>query len=407
MRETGGDEMRTKRWRGGGWSGAAGHCRRRVRAAVATLAVAGLVCASFLPGALRAATPGELSAESWFLQDLHTGRVLAEQDPDRRLEPASLVKLMTVYAAFAEIASGDLTLDEIVTVSERAWRMGGSQMFIEVGDKVSVRDLLKGIIVQSGNDASVAIAEQVGGTEEAFVALMNEHAARLGMTGTSFGNSHGLPHERNYTTARDVATLMRALILEFPEEYAWHSLPSFTYGGIEQPNRNRLLRSDPSVDGGKTGYTSAAGYCLAVSANRNGMRLIAVVMRAPSVSARFRDARALFNFGYRNWRTDLLYAAREPIDEAPVWSGAAEKVEVGVARDLWVTVERRRADFIDTGLLLDEPVMAPLAVGQRVGRFEVSLEGERVGEADLIALAEVAEGTLYRRVVDWFRLLWY
>ena len=247
---------------------------------------------------VSAASPVKLNAESWLLQDFHTGRIFAEHEADRRMEPASLVKLMTSYVAFARLAEGDIALDEMVTVSRRAWRMGGSQMFIEVGSRVSVEDLLKGIIVQSGNDASVAIAEHVAGTEEAFVQFMNEHAERLGMTGTRFANSHGLPDPDNYTTARDVAILMRALMRDFPEMYRWHELESFTYNDIKQPNRNRLLRSDPSVDGGKTGYTKAAGYCLAVSANREGMRVVAVVMGAPRSSERFRAAQALLKYGY-------------------------------------------------------------------------------------------------------------
>ena len=212
----------------------------------------------FAAGA-TAASPVKLNAEAWMLQDFHTGRILAEHEADRRMEPASLVKLMTSYVAFARLEEGDIALDEMVTVSRRAWKMGGSQMFIEVGSRVSVEDLLKGIIVQSGNDASVAIAEHVAGTEEAFVQFMNEHAVRLGMTGTSFANSHGLPDPDNYTTARDVAILMRALMRDFPEMYAWHAQESFTYNNIKQPNRNRLLKRDPSVDGGKTGYTKAAG----------------------------------------------------------------------------------------------------------------------------------------------------
>ena len=356
--------------------------------------------------AASAASPVRLNAEAWFLQDFHTGRVLAEENADRRMEPASLVKLMTAYVAFAELAAGDLALDEMVTVSRRAWRMGGSQMFIEVGSQVSVESLLKGIIVQSGNDASVALAEQVSGTEEAFVQLMNEHAVHLGMTGSSFANSHGLPHERNFTTVRDVAILMRALMRDFPEMYAWHSLESYTHNDIEQPNRNRLLKRDPSVDGGKTGYTKAAGYCLAVSANREGMRVVAVVMGAPSSPERFRAAQALLNYGYRNFQTSLVYAEREPIGTIRVWSGEQPSVEAGVAEDLWLTVERRKADRVDTKLAFDEPLIAPVPDAGRVGILEVTLGDEKLAERELVALAEVPQGSLYRRALDWFWLLW-
>ena len=356
--------------------------------------------------AATAASPVRINAKAWLLQDVHSGRVLAEHEADRRMEPASLVKLMTSYVAFFRIAEGDLALDEMVTVSRRAWKMGGSQMFIEVGTRVSVEDLLKGIIVQSGNDASVAIAEHVAGTEEAFVQFMNEHAARLGMTGTSYANSHGLTHPDNYTTARDVAILMRALMRDFPEKYAWHSLESFTYNDIKQPNRNRLLKRDPSVDGGKTGYTKAAGYCLAVSANRDGMKVVAVVMGAPRSSERFRAAEALLKYGYRNFRTSLVYAEKEPIGTIRVWSGDRPSVQAGVARDLWLTVERRKADHIDTKVAFEEPLIAPVPEASRVGTLEVTLEDEKIAELELIALAEVPQGSLYRRAVDWFWLLW-
>ena len=353
-----------------------------------------------------AASPVKLNAESWLLQDFHTGRIFAEHEADRRMEPASLVKLMTTYLAFVRIAEGDIALDEMVTVSRRAWKMGGSQMFIEVGSRVSVEDLLKGIIVQSGNDASVAIAEHVAGTEEAFVQFMNEHAERLGMTGTRFANSHGLPDPDNYTTVRDVAILLRALMRDFPEMYRWHALESFTYNNIKQPNRNRLLRSDPSVDGGKTGYTKAAGYCLAVSANREGMRVVAVVMGAPRSSERFRAAQALLKYGYRNFQTTLVYAEKEPIGTVRVWSGDRPSVQAGVARDLWLSVERRKVDRIDTKVAFDEPLIAPVPEAGRVGTLEVTLEDEKIAERELIALAEVPQGSLYRRAVDWFWLLW-
>ncbi len=353
-----------------------------------------------------AASPVRLDAKAWLLQDFHSGRILAEHEADRRMEPASLVKLMTAYVVFSRIAEGDLALDEMVTVSRRAWKMGGSQMFIEVGSRVSVEDLLKGVIVQSGNDASVAIAEHVAGTEEAFVQLMDEEAERLGMTGTRFANSHGLPHRENYTTARDVAILMRALMRDFPEMYGWHSLESFTYNNIKQPNRNRLLKRDPSVDGGKTGYTKAAGYCLAASANRDGTRVVAVVMGSPGSPERFQAAQALLKYGYRNFQTSLVYARREPIGTVRVWSGDRPSVQAGVARDLWLTIERRKADRVDTKVAFDEPLIAPVPEASRVGTLEVTLGDETIAERELIALAEVPQGSLYRRAVDWFWLLW-
>ena len=357
--------------------------------------------------AATAASPVQLDAKAWLLRDFHSGRVFAEHEADRRMEPASLVKLMTAYVAFSLIEENALALDDVVTVSRKAWKMGGSQMFIEVGTRVSVEELLKGIIVQSGNDASVAIAEHVAGTEEAFAGIMNEHAARLGMTGTSYANSHGLPHPENYTTARDVATLISALMRDFPEKYVWHSLESFTYNGIEQPNRNRLLRRDPSVDGGKTGYTKAAGYCLAVSANRDDMRIVAVVMGAPRSTVRFRAAQALIEYGYRNFRRILVYGKQDSVGTIRVWSGDRPSVQAGVARDLWLTVERRDADRIDMKVAFEEPLIAPVPEGSRVGALEVTLKGEKLIERELVALAEVPQGSLYRRAVDWFRLLWH
>ena len=367
--------------------------------------LAAVAAIGFAAGA-TAASPVKLNAEAWMLQDFHTGRILAEHEADRRMEPASLVKLMTSYVAFARLEEGDIALDEMVTVSRRAWKMGGSQMFIEVGSRVSVEDLLKGIIVQSGNDASVAIAEHVAGTEEAFVQFMNEHAVRLGMTGTSFANSHGLPDPDNYTTARDVAILMRALMRDFPEMYGWHAQESFTYNNIKQPNRNRLLQRDPSVDGGKTGYTKAAGYCLAVSADRDGMRVVAVVMGSPRSTERFRAAQTLLKYGFRNFQTSLVYAEKEPIGTVRVWSGDRPSVQAGVAKDLWLTVERRKASRIDTKVAFDEPLMAPVPQASRVGILEVSLGDEKITERELVALADVPQGSLYRRAMDWFWLLW-
>lgn len=378
---------------------------RRWRRPAAFVALVGFAALGFAAAA-TAAGPVRIDAKAWMLQDFHSGRVFAEHEADRRMEPASLVKLMTAYVAFSLIEEQALALDEMVTVSRKAWKMGGSQMFIEVGTRVSVEELLKGIIVQSGNDASVAIAEHVAGTEEAFAGIMNEHAARLGMTGTRYANSHGLPHPDNYTTARDVATLIGALMRDFPERYVWHSLESFTYNGIEQPNRNRLLKRDPSVDGGKTGYTKAAGYCLAVSANRDDMRIVAVVMGAPRSTVRFRAAQALLEYGYRNFRRILVYGKKDSVGTIRVWSGDRPSVQAGVAQDLWLTVERRDADLIDMKVAFDEPLIAPVPEGSRVGALEVTLKDEKLVERELVALAEVPQGSLYRRAVDWFRLLW-
>ena len=381
--------------------------RGRARAASARWLAGVLAAVGLVSGAAGAdAGAVQIDAVSWFLQDFNTRRILAEKEPDRPVEPASLVKLMTVFVAFSELEAGNLGLEDEVTVSRKAWKMGGSQMFIEVGDRVTVEDLLKGVIVQSGNDASVALAERIAGTEGAFVHLMNENAASLGMTGTSYANSHGLPHPQNFTTARDVAILMNALISRYPEWYAWHALDSFTYAGISQPNRNRLLKRDPSVDGGKTGYTKAAGYCLAASASRDGMRLIAVVMGAPTSPKRFSGVQALLEFGYRNYITRRVFSGGEPFATARVWSGAAPSVPIGLARDLWLTLERRKVDLLDERIALEDPIIAPLPRGQPLGRIEIMLGDAKLAERDLVALAPVEAGSFFRRAMDWFWLWW-
>lgn len=281
-----------------------------------------LLCAAFAPGPASAAIvpdAPQVGARAFLLQDFDSGRVLAESNADERMEPASLTKIMTSYVVFEELKQGNITLDDKVLVSEKAWRMGGSKMFIEVNTEVTIDQLLKGVIIQSGNDASVALAEYIAGDESAFADLMNQYALRLGMSGSNFVNASGLPHPDHYTTARDMATLAAAMIRDFPTLYKMHAEKQYEYNGIAQHNRNRLLWRDDSVDGLKTGHTESAGYCLVASAERDGMRLISVVMGSKSERSRAKESTALLSYGFRFFETHRLYGAREPLTQIRVW----------------------------------------------------------------------------------------
>jgi D-alanyl-D-alanine carboxypeptidase (penicillin-binding protein 5/6) len=349
----------------------------------------------------------QVGARSWLLQDMHSGRVLAEKEIDSPVEPASITKIMTVYAVLHEIRAGNLKLADQVTVSERAWRMEGSRMFIEVGKQVDVEALLKGVIIQSGNDASVALAEHVAGDEPTFAALMNRHAARLGMSGSHFVNSTGLPDPQHVTTARDIAIISRALITEFPEYYAWFAEREMTFNGIRQHNRNRLLWRDASVDGIKTGHTESAGYCLASTAERDGMRLIAVVLGADSEQARAEQSLSLLNYGFRFFETHRLYQAGETVTEVRLWKGAQASLPLGLAGgDLWVTVPRGRYNQLQPGMEVERQIVAPVTQGQEYGTLAVRLGDELVAEAPLVALQQVASGSLWQQLGDTVRL-WF
>ncbi|MDZ7752167.1 MAG: D-alanyl-D-alanine carboxypeptidase family protein [Gammaproteobacteria bacterium] len=355
----------------------------------------------------HAATPRapDVAGTSHVLVDFHSGRVLSAKEPDLRVEPASLTKMMTTYVVLRELERGAVSMDDEVLVSEKAWRMIGSRMFIEVGKRVSVEDLLKGVIIQSGNDASVALAEHVAGSEESFADLMNQTAKRLGLEHSHFVNSTGLPHEDHYTTAADMARLAAALIRDFPEHYSWHAVKSFTYNDIAQNNRNRLLWQDDSVDGVKTGHTEAAGYCLVVSAKREGMRLISAVMGTSSQNARTVETRKLLNWGFRFFETRRLYGAGEELSRIRVWKGEPAEVPAGLAHDLHVTVPRGRFEAVAAEMTLDGEVLAPVTRGQRLGLARVRLGDEALAEAPLVALGASAEGGLWTRLVDHVRLM--
>ncbi|WJW75927.1 D-alanyl-D-alanine carboxypeptidase family protein [Thiohalobacter sp. IOR34] len=344
--------------------------------------------------------PPAVGARSYLLQDHMSGRVLAEKAADQRMEPASITKMMSAYVIFKELKSGSIRLEDQVTVSEKAWRMPGSRMFIEVGKKVSVEDLIKGMIVQSGNDATVALAEHVAGSEDSFADYMNRYAEELGLTGSHFSNATGLPDPEHYTTARDIARIARALIHEFPEYYAWYSQKSFTFNGITQHNRNKLLWRDPTVDGIKTGHTDAAGYCLVTSALRDGMRLISVVLGTKSEEARADASQALLNYGFRFFETHKLYDAGTPLTQARVWKGAREQLPLGLAETLYVTIPRGRYQELQAGMRLPNTLIAPVSAGQPLGSVQIRLGDELVAEQPLVALESIPEGSFWQRALD-------
>lgn len=378
----------------------------RPRNPIHLLAFVLLFCVA--PASLAAPTPPPPSVpgSGHLLIDHHSGRVLAEANADDRLEPASLTKIMTTYVVFRELAEGNIRLEDQVRVSEKAWRTGGSRMFIEVGKKVSIEELLHGMIIQSGNDASVALAEHIAGSEETFADLMNTHGRRLGMHNSHFTNATGLPHADHYTTARDIALVTAATIREFPDLYAWYAIKDYTYGGIKQANRNKLLFRDKSVDGVKTGHTEAAGYCLVASAQRDGMRLTSVIMGTESTEARASASQALLNYGFRFFESHRLYAREQALSRVRVWMGQISELPVGPARDVYVTIPRRQYDELSPSMEIDPKIMAPVSKGQQVGRILVELKGETVSEVPLVALNDIPEGGIYNRLKD-SALMWF
>ena len=349
--------------------------------------------------------PPKVDAKAHLLIDMHTERVLSAEDADERLEPASLTKMLTSYVVFAEMAQGKFALSDEVPVSEKAWRMTGSRTFIEVGTRVSVEVLLKGLIVQSGNDAAVALAEFVAGDEHAFADLMNRYARRLGMFGSHFTNASGLPDPEHYSTARDMARIAAKLVLDFPEYYSWNAIREYEYGGINQPNRLFKHLRDETVDGLKTGYTKAAGYCLVASAEREGMRLIATVMGAGSSRARARIAQSLINYGFRFYETRRVYASDEKVTGVRVWKGDTEQIALGLDQDLYVTVPRGRYNEVDAKMEIAGKLFAPIHAGDRHGVLRLAFGEELVAERPLVSLGDVAEGSLWRKVSDHVRLM--
>jgi len=346
----------------------------------------------------------QLGAESYLLMDFNSERILVEQNPDLKVEPASITKLMTSYVVFRELAEGNITLDETAAVSERAWRTGGSRMFIEPDMQVTIEDLIKGMIIQSGNDACVALAEHVAGSEEAFASLMNHYAEMLQMTASNFTNSTGLPDEQHYTTTRDIALLSAAIIRDFPDYYTWYSEKEFTFNNIRQHNRNTLLWRDPAIDGLKTGHTEAAGYCLAASAKRDGMRLISAVMGSSSESARASESQTLLNYGFRFFETVQLYQAGQELARTHVWKGLTEEVALGLEQPLFATIPRGRYDDLDAQVEMQSELSAPLEAGVKVGKISVHLGDELIASRDLITLGAVEEAGFFGRGWDSLRI---
>jgi len=365
-----------------------------------------------LEGACRAAVPipkpPDVNARAYLLVDHFSGRVLAQDHADDRVEPASLTKLMTSYAVFKALKEGRLKLSDPITISEHAWRSEGSRTFVQVGTQIPAEVLIKGMIVQSGNDATIALAERIGGTEPAFAQLMNEYAKRLGMKSTSFENSDGLPSPNHYTTTRDMAILANALISDFPDYYQWYSLREFTWNNITQHNRNGLLERDPTVDGMKTGHTDSAGFCLVTSAKRDNMRLISIVMGSPSIKAREDASAALLNYGYTFFETARVKGAGEVALKPRVYKSESDFLTLTIPRDIYVTVGRGQAATLKVSArAFKEPLVAPLAAGQPVGELTVTdAAGEMMARVPLAPSAAIPTGGLWTRAVDTIRL-WF
>lgn len=344
--------------------------------------------------------PPKLDVDSYALVDFATGTTIAEFNADERAEPASITKIMTAYVAAEALASGAVALDDVTTVSEKAWRMEGSRMFIEVNKQVTVEELLRGVVIQSGNDASVALAEHISGSEGVFASVMNQHAERLGMTNTSFANSTGLPDPATFSTARDLSKLAAAFIRDYPGDYARFAEKEFTYAGIRQHNRNRLLARDESVDGFKTGHTEAAGYCLVSSALRGDMRLIAVVMGAHSDGARTEASQALLNYGFRFFESRKIYEPGDTVATRKVWKGKQESIDLTVAEPLFVTIPRGKYDAVVASAEIAETLKAPLEKHEVVGQLAMTLDDTVIATAPLVAANAVAAGSIFARAID-------
>jgi len=355
--------------------------------------------------------PPDVDGKTWVLMDYATGQILASKNPDERVEPASITKIMTDYVVSAEVANGRIHMTDPVTISEHAWRGGGagtdgSTSFMKLGSQVPLKDLLYGMIIQSGNDAAIALAEHTAGSEDAFANLMNAYAKQLGMVNTHFSNASGYPIANHYTTAHDIAILSRALIHDFPEDYAISAIKQFEWNGIKQGNRNTLLWRDPSVDGIKTGHTAAAGYCLAASAKQGDSRMIAIVMGASSEKARADSAMALLNYGFRFYETHKLYEAGKPLATPRLWKGENQTLPLGVTDAVQVTVKRGQYDKLKATMDVPATLIAPFKKGQQVGTLRITLDGQPVQSVPLVALADAPQGGFFSRLWDSI-LLWF
>ncbi len=371
-----------------------------------SLAFLALVCATQAL-AQQLPVPPSLAAKSWLLLEMGSGQMLTSEKPDEKLEPASLTKLMTAYLTFKAIHQKTIGLNQPLPVSEKAWRTGGSKMFVRVNTQVPVEDLIKGMIVQSGNDACVTLAESIAGSEENFAQLMNREAQRLGMKNTNFRNATGLPDPEHFTTARDLSLLAAALIHDFPEEYKkYYSMKEFRYNNITQPNRNRLLFIDPSVDGLKTGHTDAAGYCLVSSALRDKRRLLSVVLGTTSDANRASESVKLINWGFLSYDAVPLATANQALASVRIWKGAHSQLKAGFTSDLSIGVPRGYADKVQSQFTPQERLIAPIASGQTVGTLKVTVDGKLYGEYPVTALEKIELGGIFTRILDTIRL-WF
>lgn len=347
-------------------------------------------------------TPGapNIDATGYILMDATSGKILAQKNSDDRMPPASLTKLMSLYIISTAIKAGQIHLDDKVRISTKAWKTEGSRMFVKAGDEVPVKDLLQGIIVASGNDATVALAEHIAGTEEAFIAMMNQQAKILGMNNSHFIDSTGLPNKDHYSTAHDLATLTRAYIKNFPEDYSYYAEKWFAYNGIRQPNRNRLLWRYQYADGLKTGHTNEAGYCLVASAKKDGMRLVSIVLGEPSDNSRTEDSIRLLTYGFRFFETHKLYSATSPVVQARVWQGQKTETPLGITEDLYVTVPTGQYKRLQASLQLNNPLKAPINKGSTYGSINITLNNQVIASKPLIALDDNPQGNLWRRAAD-------
>ena len=339
-------------------------------------------------------------AKAFIIQDFNSGRILAENKSGESVEPASITKLMTAYVIFNELASGNIALNDMVTISEKAWRTPGSRMFVEVDTQVSVEDLLQGIIIQSGNDATVAMAEHIAGSEDTFAAMMNRDAEELGLTGSHFVNSTGLPDPEHYMTAADIARLASLVITRHPEYYKWYSQKEFTYNEITQYNRNKLLWRNENVDGVKTGHTESAGYCRGTSVKKDCMRLITVVLGTDSANARVDSSQALLNYGFRFFETHKLYEPGTPLTSTRIWKGNVESVSLGLDTALHVTIPRGQYDSLDASMSINNQIIAPVPAGTALGTVQVKLGDTIIAEQELVSLSTVDEGSFWQRISD-------
>ena len=366
---------------------------------------ASLAFAGAAQAAMPMPQPPLIEATAWYLIDARTGTVLTQQGADNRVPPASLTKMMTTFVADNALSEGRIHPGDMVQISAKAWKQQGSRMFVQVGTQVSVEDLFRGIVIQSGNDASVALAEHIAGSEEQFTGLMNQYAQKIGMTNSHFMNATGLPDPNHYSTAHDLATLARAIIYQFPENYRFYSEKEFSYNGITQPNRNLLLFRDPTVDGLKTGHTDEAGFCLVASAKRGDTRLVSVMMGTKSENARADESAKLLNWGFNSFETYSPYPAGTTLGEAVVWMGQADKVQLGVLEDIVLTIPRGAHASLKASITVQSNIRAPLKKGDRLGSLVIRSGDEIIIEKPLLAMSNIEEGNIFRRCWHWLQLM--